>query len=123
MPVPLAIGSACAAMVGAALGFNRVVIRRLVGRPAIALIMVTLGLGTLMRGAATVLFRDVPGAIRLPIPSETLAVYGVPVAVDRLVAAAVAVACVGGVTSYLVLIAMLFVRPHGLFRHRVVARL
>ena len=98
--LPLAVGGACAVMVGAALGFNRLVVRRLVGRPVIALIMVTLGLGTLMRGAAAVLFQDVPGSIPLPIPTETLEVYGVPVATDRLVAAVLAAACVAAVSWF-----------------------
>src|SRR5712691_8899372 len=39
------------AMVGVA--FNAIVVRRLVARPAITLIMVTIGLGAMMRGTGT----------------------------------------------------------------------
>ena len=98
--LPGAVGVACAGMVAFAVGFNRLVLRRLVGRPTIALIMVTLGLGTLMRGAAALLLRDVPGAVPLPLPSAPLAVYGVPIAADKLVAAIVAALCVGGVSWF-----------------------
>jgi branched-chain amino acid transport system permease protein len=72
------------------LAFNRVVLKPLLGRPVIALIMVTLGQGALMRGATAVVFHDVPRRIPLPISSEPLALYGVLVATDKLVAASVA---------------------------------
>src|SRR5262249_50242848 len=45
-----AAGGACAGMVGFAVVWNRIVLRRLMGKPLIALIMVTLGLGMVMRG-------------------------------------------------------------------------
>ena len=89
-----ALGSACAAMVALALVFNRSVLRRLAGRPLIPLIMVTLGLGALMRGAAALVFAGIPAAIPLPIQHETLVVHGVHVSVAKVVAAAVALACV-----------------------------
>jgi branched-chain amino acid transport system permease protein len=85
-----AVGTACAAMVALALAFNRLVLRRLAGRPLISLIMVTLGLGALIRGAVPLALGAVPGAIPLPIPSDPLDVHGVPIAAERLVAAAVA---------------------------------
>ena len=59
---------ACAGMVALAFVFNRVVLRRLGGRPLISLIMVTLGLGALMRGAAALVFAGVPAAIPLTDP-------------------------------------------------------
>jgi len=63
-----ALGFAGAAMVAVALGFNRVVLRRLIGQPLIGVIMVTLGLGALMRGAAPFLFAHAPARLPLPIP-------------------------------------------------------
>src|SRR5215468_4474678 len=51
---------ACAGMAAFGLAFNAAVVRRLVTRPAITLIMVTLGLGALMRGAAALVFAGVP---------------------------------------------------------------
>ena len=50
-----AIAFAAVVSVAAALGFNRAVTRRLVGRPLIAAIMVTLGLGMVLRGAVPLL--------------------------------------------------------------------
>ena len=95
-----ALTGACAAMVGLAVVFNRTVLRRLVSRPLISLIMVTLGAGALMRGVAAVLFRGVPQAIPLPIPADPIAVEGLLIARDKLVAAVVAVLCVGAVAWF-----------------------
>jgi branched-chain amino acid transport system permease protein len=98
--VAAALGSACAAMVALALVWNRAVLRRLVGRPLISLIMVTLGLGALMRGAATLTFTGIPAAMPLPIPREPLPLYGLRVPADKLVAAVIASACIVVVTAF-----------------------
>jgi len=95
-----AIGSASAGMVVVALAFNRLVLRHMVGRPLISLIMVTLGLGALIRGAAPLVFGAVPGAIPLPIPSDPLDVYGVLVPAGRLVAASIAITCITAVSAF-----------------------
>jgi branched-chain amino acid transport system permease protein len=89
-----ALGFGCAGMVAVAMAFNWLVVRRLSGQPLISLIMVTIGLGALMRGAAALVFAGVPPEIIPPIPLDPLVIRGVPVAVDRLVAAAVAGACI-----------------------------
>src|SRR6516225_8960557 len=47
----------CAGMALLGLAFNAIVLSRLVMRPVVALIMVTLGLGALMRGVAALCFR------------------------------------------------------------------
>ena len=93
-----AVLAACGGMAGLGLGFNRLVLRPLVGRPLISLIMVTLGLGALVRGAATIAFKDVSRRIPLPIPEEPLAAHGVAIATDKLVAAAIAVVLIAIVT-------------------------
>ena len=85
-----AVGGACAGMVGFAIVWNRIVLRRLVGRPLIALIMVTLGLGMVMRGGSSLAFRGVPGTIPLPLAREPLDLWGIPIAPEKLLAAAVA---------------------------------
>ena len=87
----LAVG--CAGMVAVMVGFNEAVLRHLAGRPVIALIMITIGLATLVRGAAALLLGDVPSAIVGALP-EPLVLAGVPIAVEKLAAAAVAVACI-----------------------------
>jgi branched-chain amino acid transport system permease protein len=89
-----AVAAACAGMVAIAVLFNRLVLRRLVGSPLIALIMVTLGMGALMRGSAAVVFAGIPGDIPLPIPRHTLFFGDVLVSSEKLAAAAIAAACI-----------------------------
>ena len=93
-----ATGVAGVGMVGFAVAWNRAVLRRLVGRPLISLIMVTLGLGMVMRGGSALAFRGVPASIPLPIPREPLDVGGLLISMDRLVAAAVAAVVIAAVT-------------------------
>lgn len=94
-----AVVVACAAMVGLAVIFNRLVLRRLVGRPVIALVMVTLGVGALLRGAAALAFRGMPSAIPLPVPEHVVEVGGLFLSADRLLAGAVAGVAVAAVTA------------------------
>src|SRR4029453_14639686 len=95
-----ALGFAGAAMVCLALAFNWMVLRRLVGQPLIGVIMVTLGLGVLMRGAAPFLFAVGPGRLPLPIPEEPLVVLYIAVPISRLVALIVAVVAIAAVTAF-----------------------
>src|SRR5882724_7986556 len=92
--LPGALVAACGGMIAFAALFNRLVLRRLVGRPVIALVMVTLGLGALMRGASAMAFRGIPGAVALPLPQHVLAVGGLFLSTDKLVAGAVAAVAV-----------------------------
>lgn len=94
LPLAGALAMAGAGMMGFGVAFNRVVLRRLIGQPLISVIMVTLGLGAFVRGAVAVVFTGMPAGIVLPLPSGPLVVGGVPVAVDRLVAALAAAVCV-----------------------------
>jgi branched-chain amino acid transport system permease protein len=87
-------------MVALAAGFCRLVLRRLLARPVLSTIMVTLGLGMVMRGIAPLLFARVPGTIPLPIPGEPLEVAGLPVAPEKLVAACVATLCIAAITGF-----------------------
>ena len=95
-----AIGSASAGMVAIAIAFNRLVLRHMVGRPLISLIMVTLGLGAVIRGAAPLMFGAVPGTVPLPIPSDPLDVYGVLVPAGRLITATIAIIGITAVTAF-----------------------
>jgi len=98
--LPGALLVACAGMIAFAALFNRLVLRRLVGRPVVSLIMVTLGVGALVRGATALVFRSVQRRIPLPIPAEPLTVHGVLVATDKLAAAAVAALAVAVAAWY-----------------------
>ena len=76
LPAALLAGGVGMAAVGVA--FNRFVLRRLVGQPLVSVIMVTLGLGALVRGATPLVFADVPARISLarstpswPCPSSS----------------------------------------------------
>lgn len=92
-----AFAVAAGALVAFAWVFNRVVLRRLVGQPLIGVIMVTLGLGALMRGVAPLVFAGRPATLPLPIPAEPLVLFDLRIPVGRvvaLVAAAVAIAAV-----------------------------
>ena len=93
-----AVGAAAGGMVALGVLFSRLVLRRLVGQPLISLIMVTLGLGALIRGAAALVFAGIPGAIALPLPQEPLVVHGVRVSPDKVAAAAIALACIAVVS-------------------------
>lgn len=81
---------ACLAMVALGLAVNRLVFAPLAGRPVLAFVMVTLGLGALVRGAGALAFSGVPRRLPSPLPAEPVAVGGVLIASDKLAAAAVA---------------------------------
>jgi branched-chain amino acid transport system permease protein len=91
----LAVG--CAGMVAVMVGFNEAVLRRLAGRPVIALIMITIGLATLVRGGAALLFGGLPGGLTGPMP-EPLVLADVPIAVEKVVAASIGVAGIATVS-------------------------
>jgi len=95
-----AIVFACAGMVALAFAFSRLVLRPMIAPPAITLIMLTLGLGAVMRGVGAVVFAGVPSAIALPIPADPIVIRGVLIATDRLVAALVATLCIAFVAAF-----------------------
>lgn len=95
-----AIAFGCAGIVAVAVAFNGLVVRRLVGQPLISLIMVTIGLGTLMRGAAALVFAGIPGGIPLPFPDDLLTIHGVPVAPEKLAAGVVAAFCISALSWF-----------------------
>src|SRR5215831_9271223 len=82
------------ALVALAFVVNRVVLRPLMGSSLLSLIMLTLGVGIFMRGAATLVFAGLPGRIASPFPAEPLVVGGVPLSIDKIVAAAFATVCI-----------------------------
>lgn len=84
------LGLASAGMIGLALAFNGLVLQRLVGRPLIALVMVTLGLSALLRGAIAIAFGDTPRALPFALPQGTLDVLGASISAGRLATGVVA---------------------------------
>lgn len=89
-----ALGAAAGGMMALGVAFSRLVLRPLAGHPPIALLMVTLGVGALMRGAAPLGFAGLPTAIALPLPPEPFVVHGVRAPVEKVAGALVALACV-----------------------------
>jgi branched-chain amino acid transport system permease protein len=88
---------ACGGMFVMAELFSRLVLRHLVGRPAISSLMVMLGVGALLRGLADITVRGAPWTVWLPLQTEPLVVMGLNVPSDKLAAAVVsvvAIACV-----------------------------
>jgi branched-chain amino acid transport system permease protein len=94
-----AMAIACAGMFVFAFLFNSLVLRHLVGQPLISLLMVTLGVGALIRGVAQLLSGSVPGGILLPIPSEPLVVNDLRIPADKLVAALIAASSIALVSD------------------------
>jgi branched-chain amino acid transport system permease protein len=88
----VAVGGA--GVVTLALVFNRFVLRPLRQSSLLSLIMLTLGVGIFMRGAATVVFAGIPGRIPSPFPVDPLIIGGVPLSIDKLVAGAIATTCI-----------------------------
>jgi branched-chain amino acid transport system permease protein len=89
-----ALALAAAGMAALALLFSRLVLYHLFGAPLISLIMVTLGLGALIRGGGTIMLGGVPREIALPIPRAPLEIGSLQIATDRLAAAVIAALCV-----------------------------
>jgi len=83
---PALLGGA-AALAALAQAFNQLALRWLAQRPAISLIMVTLGLGALLRGLAGLGFRGLPADLALPLPAAPLQLIGAWVTPTELVAA------------------------------------
>jgi branched-chain amino acid transport system permease protein len=94
-----AMAAGCVGMIAFAVAFNRVVLRPLIGRPLISLIMVTLGLGALLRGASPIVFAGVSTRIALPLPAAPLDLLGIVVAPEKLMAAATGALVVAIVTA------------------------
>jgi branched-chain amino acid transport system permease protein len=91
----LAVGGA--GMVAVMVAFNAVVLRQLTGRPVIALIMITIGLAALLRGATSLLLGGVPSGIVGALP-DPIVLGTVPIAVEKVAAALIAVACIATVS-------------------------
>jgi len=95
-----ALGAGAAGMVGLAIAFNATVLRRLTGQPLISFIMVSLGVGVLIRGTTGLVLARIPAGVALPLPRDVISVAGVPIATDKLAAAVIAVLCIAALTVF-----------------------
>src|SRR6266851_2039106 len=80
-------------MIALAAGFYRLAVRRLVARPALSAIMVTLGLGMVMRSSGMLLPSAAPGLIPQSFLSEPIMIGGIVAAAG---VAALCAALIGG---------------------------
>ena len=71
-PFWLGVAVAVAGMVAFGFGLERIVLRPLIGRPIIAVIMATIGLASVLRGAAPLFFGAETRSIALPISDEPI---------------------------------------------------
>ena len=85
-----AMAIACVGMFALASLFNMLVLRHLVGQPLISLLMVTLGLGALIRGVAQLAFSSIPIRIPLPFPTDPLVLNDLRIPADKLIVAIIA---------------------------------
>src|SRR4029079_11211517 len=67
MPVLAAVGIAVAVMVAFSFALERIVLRPLLGRPIVAVIMATIGLGAMLRGLPPITVGGETRAVSLPI--------------------------------------------------------
>ena len=72
IPLVVAIGATFAVMIAFGFGFERVVLRPLLGRPVVAVIMATIGLAAILRGLTPVVFGGETRALPLPIGDEPI---------------------------------------------------
>ncbi|MBI3370455.1 MAG: branched-chain amino acid ABC transporter permease [Betaproteobacteria bacterium] len=86
-PFWLGVVVALAGMVAFGFGLERIVLRPLIGRPIIAVIMATIGLATVLRGAAPLFFGAETRALPLPISDEPIVLGAITLPPGQLVGA------------------------------------
>ncbi len=73
-PLWLAVGIGLAAMIAFGFGLERVMLRRLIGRPIIAVVMATIGLAAVLRGVGPLTWGADTKPLALPISDEPFVV-------------------------------------------------
>ena len=95
-----AILAAALGMVVLAVLFARTVLQPMAGRPAMGLLILTIGLGTFMRGTGTILFKGIPNNIAGFFEAGHVEVFGWPLPPERLLSAAIAALCIAIVSVF-----------------------
>ncbi|HYE92733.1 MAG TPA: branched-chain amino acid ABC transporter permease, partial [Terriglobales bacterium] len=72
LPLWVSLLIALAAMIGFGFGLERVMLRKLIGRPIIAIVMATIGLAAVMRGLGPMTIGAGTKPLPLPIPDEPI---------------------------------------------------
>lgn len=100
LPLAGAFALALAALGLLALAFNRLVVRRLSGRPVVAMVMATLALGVFMQGGAVLALGGVPHGLPFPLADAVWWAGGMPLPPARLLASGVAIVLVAAVMAF-----------------------
>jgi branched-chain amino acid transport system permease protein len=100
IPFWLAALLALTGMIAFCFGLERVVLRKLLGRPIIAVIMATIGLASLIRGFATLVFGAGVRAITLPIGDDPLYLGPIMMPPVQLAGAGVSLVFLAGFTWF-----------------------
>jgi branched-chain amino acid transport system permease protein len=96
LPAIVAIPITMVIMAGLGLVTERVVLRPMIGRPAIGMIMATVGLAFVFRGLAPMLWGGTTKDISLPLPQTPVQILDVRLSPTVLAGAAAAILLVGG---------------------------
>jgi branched-chain amino acid transport system permease protein len=96
LPALLAIPMTMLIMAGLGLVTERIVLRPMIGRPAIGMIMATVGLAFVLRGLAPMLWGGTTKDLALPLPETPVQILDVRLSPTVLAGAAVAILLVGG---------------------------
>ena len=80
--------------------FNRLVVRRLIGRPVVAVVMATLALGVFMRGGSALSLGGLPSSLPYPFLAELWWIGDIPLPPSRLLASVVAIVLVLAVMAF-----------------------
>ena len=72
IPLLPAVALAVTAMIGFGFALERVVLRRMIGRPVVAVVMATIGLAAILRGLGPLLWGAETKSLPLPIPDEPI---------------------------------------------------
>ena len=91
-PLWLAVAVALAAMIGFGFGLERVMLRRLIGRPIIAVVMATIGLAAILRGVGPLTWGADTKNLALPISDEPFVVGPLFIPPIQILGAAVSIA-------------------------------
>jgi branched-chain amino acid transport system permease protein len=95
-PLWLSVAAALAAMIGFGFALERVMLRKLIGRPVIAVVMATIGLAAILRGLGPFGIFQGTRPLPLPLPDEPFILGPLFIPPIQLVGGAVSVAFLAG---------------------------
>jgi len=95
-PLWVSVSLGLAAMIGFGFALERVMLRKLIGRPIIAVVMATIGLASILRGLGPTFFGAGTRTLPLPIPDEPIVLGPLFIPPIQLVGASVSLMFLAG---------------------------